>query len=327
MKYIDHKVIKTSLGAFISIYLAELFGIQFGATAGIVTILSIQATKKESLKIALERILASLIGLFITIVTFEIFGYTPFSLGIFIFIFLPVCIKYKLIQGFLGTVVLSTHILTLQKISFNILLNEIYILLLGMIVALILNIYMPNMSRELKEKRKNIDILMKTLINYFGDVLVTGSVFIDEETLFKELKKELDKAREIAYKEYNNDLFDSSRKDIEFVQMKRNQYKILLRMRNHFYRFYISSAHAHIVSNFARQVSDAIGVDKLYQEVLIELDRIREVFKGMPLPQTRVEFESRAMFFQFLNDIEEFLELKKDYLKKWNNVDNTKEKR
>lgn len=317
IKYIDHKVIKTALGTVISLYMAELLGIKFGVTAGIVTIISIQATKKESLKVAMERFFASLVGLFIATTAFYLFGFTPFVFGIFILIFMPICLRLKLFQGFLGTVVLATHILSLQKISFDIVINEIYILLLGVVVALILNMYMPNMSKELKERRKNIDILMKTLINYFGDVLITGSVFVDEETLFKELKKELDGAREIAYQEYNNDLFDSSRRDMEFVQMKRNQYKVLLRMRNHFYRFYISSEHAHIVSNFARKVSDAIGVDKLYQEVLVELDRVREVFKNMPLPQTRVEFESRAMFFQFLNDIEEFLELKKDYMKKW----------
>lgn len=317
IKYIDHKVIKTALGTVISLYMAELLGIKFGVTAGIVTIISIQATKKESLKVAMERFFASLVGLFIATIAFYLFGFTPFVFGIFILIFMPICLRLKLFQGFLGTVVLATHILSLQKISFDIVINEIYILLLGVVVALILNMYMPNMSKELKERRKNIDILMKTLINYFGDVLITGSVFVDEETLFKELKKELDGAREIAYQEYNNDLFDSSRRDMEFVQMKRNQYKVLLRMRNHFYRFYISSEHAHIVSDFARKVSDAIGVDKLYQEVLEELDRVREVFKNMPLPQTRVEFESRAMFFQFLNDIEEFLELKKDYMKKW----------
>ena len=75
---------------------------------------------------------------------------------------------------------------------------------------------MPNMKKELNEKRKNIDLLMKTLINYFGDVLITGSVFIDEETLFKELKSELDSARDIAFKEFNNDIFTSSREEIEF---------------------------------------------------------------------------------------------------------------
>ena len=316
MKYIDHKVIKTAIGTFISIYLAELLGIKFGVTAGVVTIISIQATKKESLKIALERFIASLIGLFIAVVFFEALGYTPFVFGIFILVFMPICLKFNLFQGFLATVVLATHILSLKTVSFDIVKNEIYILLLGILVALILNSYMPNMKKELNEKRKNIDLLMKTLINYFGDVLITGSVFIDEETLFKELKSELDSARDIAFKEFNNDIFTSSREEIEFFQMKRSQYKVLLRMRNHFYRFYISSAYTHIISEFTRKVADAIGVDKLYQEVLVELENVREIFKNMPLPQTRVEFESRAMLFQFLNDIEVFLEIKKDYMKK-----------
>ena len=35
---------------------------------------------------------------------------------------------------------------------------------------------MPDMKKELREKKKNIDTLMKTLFNYFGDVLITGSV-------------------------------------------------------------------------------------------------------------------------------------------------------
>ena len=317
MKYIDHKVIKTALGTFISIYLAEIFGIQFGATAGIVTIISIQATKKESFKVALERFIASAIGLFIAVISFEIFGFSAFVFGIFVLIFMPICLKFKLFQGFLCTVVLATHILSLQKISVDIVKNEIYILLLGIVVALILNMYMPNQNKELQEKRKNINNLMKTLINYFGDVLITGSVFVDEEKVFQELHKELNEAREIAYNEYNNDLFDSSRRDIEFVQAKRNQYKILLKMRNHFYRFYLSSAHSYIISDFVRKVSDAIGNDTLYQGVFLELENVRQVFKNMQLPQSRVEFESRAMLFQFLNDVEEFLEIKRDYIKKW----------
>lgn len=317
MKYVDHKVVKTAIGTFISMYLAQVLQIQFGATAGIVTIISIQATKKESFVVAFERFLASLIGLFIAVISFQIFGYSPFTFGIFVLIFMPLCLKFKLFQGFLCTVVLATHILSLKKISVNIVVNEIYILLLGIGVALVLNMYMPNVRQELAEKIENINRSMKVVVNYFGDVLVTGSVFVDEEVLFKELKKELDEAREIAFQEYNNDLFDSSRQHIEFIQMKRNQYKILLKMRKHFYRFYLSSEHTHIIVNFAKKVSDAIGKDDKYQGVLLELEKIREIFKKMPLPQTRVEFESRAMLFQFLNDIEEFLEVKKEYMNRW----------
>lgn len=312
MKYINHTVIKSALGAFIAIYIAQLLDINFGVTSGVVTIISIQSTKKESFKIALERVLASLVGLFIAIIFFESFGYTPIVFGSFILVFMGICLRLRIFQGFLVTVVLATHVLGLKKISFDIVINEIYILLLGITVALILNLYMPDVKKELEKKRENINILMKTLINYFGDVLITGSVFTDEETLFQELEKELELAKDLAYKEYNNELFSSSQEYIEFFQLKKNQYKILLRMRKHFYRFYLSEEHAFIVSDFTRKVADSIGVDLLYKNVLLELEEVREVFKNMSLPKTRVEFESRAMLFQFLNDIEEFLELKRE---------------
>lgn len=312
MKYINHTVIKSALGAFIAIYIAQLLDINFGVTSGVVTIISIQSTKKESFKIASERVLASLVGLFIAIIFFESFGYTPIVFGSFILVFMGICLRLRIFQGFLVTVVLATHVLGLKKISFDIVINEIYILLLGITVALILNLYMPDVKKELEKKRENINILMKTLINYFGDVLITGSVFTDEETLFQELEKELELAKDLAYKEYNNELFSSSQEYIEFFQLKKNQYKILLRMRKHFYRFYLSEEHAFIVSDFTRKVADSIGVDLLYKNVLLELEEVREVFKNMSLPKTRVEFESRAMLFQFLNDIEEFLELKRE---------------
>lgn len=317
MRYIDHKVIKTALGTFISIYLAEFFNINFGVTAGIVTIISIQATKRESFKIALERFIASLVGLLLSLVFFYFWGYSPIIFGLFVLIFMPICTKFNLIQGFLVTVVLATHILVIEKISMKIFINEILIMILGMGVALILNLYMPDMRKDIRESKFRVDSLMKTLINYFGDVLVTGAVFIDEEELFENLKIELDRGRDMVYKDYNNSLIAGSRYGIELFIMKKNQYNVLLRMRKHFYRFYISSEHAYIISEFTKKVADSIGVDKIYNEVLIDLERIRDIFSKMPLPKSRVEFESRAMFFQFLNDIEEFLELKKEFLKRY----------
>lgn len=74
MNYFDHRVIKTALGTFLAIYLAQVMGISYGVTAGIVTIISIQTTKKESVKIAIERFIASLVGLFIAAMFFLFLG-------------------------------------------------------------------------------------------------------------------------------------------------------------------------------------------------------------------------------------------------------------
>ena len=161
---------------------------------------------------------------------------------------------------------------------------------------------------------------MRIIISYFGEVMVTGTVFVDEEKKFRELKESINHFSDLAFKEYNNDLVNASRYRIDLASMKRSQYKVLVRMRGHFYRFYISSEHAHLVADFARHVANTIGKDDEHENVLKELVVVREKFGNMPLPQSRVEFESRAIFFQFLNDIEEFLEIKKDFLKKYDTV-------
>ena len=232
-------------------------------------------------------------------------------------IFMPVCLRFNLFQGFLVTVVLATHILTEKNLSLKILSNEILILVLGALIAIILNLYMPDVTKKIKYTQENVDNLMKKILSYMSDELITGAIFIDEDKIFKELRKELDIGRDLAYKDYNNALFYGSRYEIEVFNMKRAQYKILVRMRRHFYKFFISSEHTFIISEFTRKVGSSIGVDKLYLEALAELEALREKFKNMPLPKSRVEFESRAVLLQFFNDIEEFLEVKKDFMKKY----------
>lgn len=317
MSYFDHRVIKTAFGTFLAIYLAQIMGISYGVTAGIVTIISIQTTKKESVKIAIERFIASLIGLFIAAIFFYFWGYTPFVFGLFILIFMPVCLKFNLFQGFLVTVVLATHILAEKNLSLKILSNEILILALGVLIAIVLNLYMPDVTKKIKYTQENVDNLMKKILSYMSDELITGAIFVDEDKVFKDLRKELDRGRDLAYNDYNNALFYGSRYEIEVFNMKRAQYKILVRMRRHFYNFFISSEYTIIVSEFTRKVGNSIGVDKLYIEALEELKTLRERFKNIPLPKSRVEFESRAILLQFFNDLEEFLEVKKDFMKKY----------
>lgn len=317
MKYFDHRVIKTALGTFIAVSLASLLGLSYGITAGIVAIISIQATKMESLKVALERLIASIVGLFIAVILFYFFGYSPLIFSIFVLIFMPVCLKFNLFQGFLATVVLATHVVAEQNISFKIIFNEVLILVLGALTAIILNLYMPDKSKKVIDVKNNIDLMMKKILNYMGEELITGSIFIDEEKIFKELKKDLDIARDLAFYEYNNSLFYSSRYMIELFNMKRAQYKVLTRMRKHFYRLTVSVEYSGLLADFTKKLGDSIGVENLYKEVLKELETLREKFRNMSLPSTRGEFENRAILYQFLNDVEEFIEIKEDFLKKY----------
>ncbi|MCJ8342930.1 MAG: aromatic acid exporter family protein [Cetobacterium sp.] len=316
MKYLDHKIIKTAFGAFISVLLANYLGIKYGATAGIVTIISIQSTKKESLKIALERFLASFIGLGLSSLLFYFLGFTPLILGIFILIFMPICIKFNLFQGFLVTVVLSTHLLADKSSSLKLLGNEFSILVLGTLVAIILNLYMPKVNNKIRDTQHKIDDIIRKILDRMSSDLKCNCVSIDEEKLFTTLKSKVDLGKALALTDYNNDLFGDSTYYMELFSMKRSQYKVLLRMRAHFRHFYLTYNQSLMISNFTKQVSLSVGKEKLMPELLTALLELKELFKEMDLPKTREEFENRATLFQFLNDLEDFLIIKNDFMAK-----------
>lgn len=314
MKLLDHKVIKTAIGAALSVYLAQLLKISFGVTAGIVTIITIQSSKRESLKIALERLIASVLGLFLAVILFKLVGFNPVAFGIFLFIFMQTCIYFNLFQGFLATVVLATHMLVSKDVSFTTVLNEVYILILGSVVALALNMYMPNERKKIIKKRNFIDKEMARLLNYFADIILTGTVSINEKIIFKKLKSDIAEYRELALREFNNTLLDECKFELELVNLRRIRYKILNRMRRSFYSFFcISSDHAKMVAKFTRRVAESVDNEEIFEEVLKDYANLKKEFSNMPLPETREEFESRAMFLQFLNELENFLEVQKEF--------------
>ena len=72
---IGYRTLKTAVGAAIAIAIAQFFDLQFYTAAGILTILSVQPTKKKSLHAVYTRVVASIIGMALAYVFFEIFGY------------------------------------------------------------------------------------------------------------------------------------------------------------------------------------------------------------------------------------------------------------
>ena len=70
-KVIFLNTLKISLAAILAIVTAKLVKLDFAVSAGIVAILSVQPTKKETLKTALDRLLAFLIALVISISLFN----------------------------------------------------------------------------------------------------------------------------------------------------------------------------------------------------------------------------------------------------------------
>lgn len=291
-----------------------MLGLKYAVSAGIITILSVQATKRQSIEIAAKRLWATGIALIISSILFSILGYNPVVFGIYLLIFIPIAAKGGIVDGIVMASVLVTHLLVEESVATHLLTNELLLFIVGAGVALILNLYMPSIEGELFEYRQKIEKNMYELFNSMARSLKEQSVCIEEENYFKQIEEDIKVAELQAYKHSNNHIFATISPYERYFAMRAKQFQVMEYMREHFYRFFMSFEETTIVSDFANRVADSIHGEITAKELLEELKELREGFKQSKLPSTREEFENRAMLYQYLNDIEHFLQIKKEFI-------------
>jgi len=307
MNFIGYRTLKTAFGVVIAMYLAITLELNDATSAGIITILSLQNTRKQSVQLAIKIIGAFLLALFISVILFRLLGYTPFIFGLFLLIFIPLTVRLKLQEGIVNSAVLITHLLVEQNTQFSYLLNQLYLIAIGVTIALILNLFMPNLESKFKEKQLFIENLISSILLNMSASLRDQTCSIEENNLFNQLKRTLSEGSSIAHINYNNRIFATNNNHRQYMELRQQQLNCLLSMKKHFDRLSITYKQTIIIAEFTSKVAHSISDYTMTNNQLAELRNLRESFTTMPLPQDRAEFENRSILYQFLNDMEELL--------------------
>lgn len=312
-KVIGLRTLKTAVGAAIAIVIAETLNLQFALSAGVITILSVQNTKKASIKIALQRFGSTVLALFISAVLFVIIGYNPLAFGLYLAIFIPLAVFFKLTDGIVVSSVLVTHLLTEKSISIFWIKNELMLMLVGAGIAIVLNIYMPKIEKDIKENQREIEDYMRQILFNMAKALRMNSVNIEEERIFNKLQEKLKEGTEKAYRNMNNYLLNDAKYYVKYMEMRNTQFDILRYMRSHFTKFYMNFEQTEMVAAITERVAGEFDEYNKGDTLIEDLNSILKSFKVQKLPSTREEFENRALLFQFLNDLEYLLQIKKNF--------------
>lgn len=315
MKFIGYRTLKTGIGASIAMIIAKQIGLEYAVSAGIITILSIQNTKRQSVNIAIERMASCMVALLISSVAFMLLGYNAIAFGIFLLIFIPITVRFKLEQGIVVSSVLVTHLLVQKSSSIFWIENELGLMIIGVGVALLLNLYMPSIEGEIKKDQIYIEEKMKEILFQMVKALKNNNISIKEEKLFNKLEKRLHMARIRAYNNLNNYFLSDASYYVQYMEMRTQQFETLKRMQEHFQRFFITYEQSIIMAYFTESVANSLHEENTAEKQLNAVEILREDFKKMELPRAREEFENRAMLFQFLNDLEQFLIIKNEFRK------------
>jgi uncharacterized membrane protein YgaE (UPF0421/DUF939 family) len=316
---IGSRVIKTALGSATAIFIAQSLGLNFYSSAGILTILCIQPTKKRSLETSIRRYSACVVILFFSYFFFSVFGFNPFGIALLLLFFIPTLVVLNIQEGVISSSVIMVHIYSLQKISLHIVLNELYVISIGIGVALIFNLYMPSLEHKVNLYKKEIE-------NGFILILEAISVFLnspEEKFDLKELnqiEKKIGIAKKISKLEIDNHFFRSSNdEDYEYVAMRERQLEILKRIIRSLKIVKKENEQSKILSDFFHDICFSLNPNSTGIISLHQLDELYEMFRSMPLPKNSDDFETRAAILNIIHEMENFLVVKKSYVEKYVN--------
>lgn len=314
MKYIYNLAFKMSISATIALILANLLKLQFSAVAAVIAILSIQDTRKKALIVGKNRVVACITAIALSVLIYKILGQNSLTFALFLLLFIPITSRFKISEGMVPAVVLSTHLLVANEITLYWIINELLIMIIGIGIASIANLFMPSLHHQFNEDKEYIEKSYRIILSKMSKSLLTYTADIDEEIIINDIEKRLNESIDRAYKIANNNLLKSDSYYVDYMNMRKNQFDIIKKLRSHFEKFYMSFEQTHMISKFTKNVADQIKDTNDCKELLKELENIKQDFKQMALPKTREEFENRAQLLQFLNDMEDLLRIKSNFV-------------
>ena len=307
------KVIKIAIGCTIAMLIAYGIGLDYAVSAGIITLLTLQDTKKETVLIALSRIGAFIMAAIIAYSVFSVFSYNPMAYGIFLLLFAGGCYFLKIHDAIPMNSVLATHYLLEKSMSLDMIRNEALLLLIGISIGILLNLYIPSNIKRIKKKQQIIEDDLRIVLSQMAEQLEQKDNSEYDETCLELLKEHINIGIKEAYTNMYNTYFQETRYYIEYMEMRKQQYKVLKEAYLKIKTLTNHTPQAKNVADFIRYIADNLSESQNAKGLLNKEDDLLSEFKESSLPVSRDEFENRAVLYMILMDIHIFLKMKEGF--------------
>lgn len=305
--------VKIILAATIAILIASLLNLQFAVSAGIVAILSVQPSKRETIHTALSRLYGFITSLIIGILCFNLLGFSIQTFCVYIFIYIFICQIFKWYSSMAMNSVLISHFITLGNTNFQSVTNEVLIFVIGVSLGIIVNLHLHKNTAAVERLKAEMDDKIVSTLHRMSQRIINHNLEGYDGSCFTLLRNSLGEAKAIAKENYQNQLKNNKNFDGDYIKMRQKQIHILYEMYKRVKNIKTPPVTAQVISDFLEKISIEYHRENDCISLLGEFQEIRAGMKKQPLPTTREEFENRAELYTLLEYIEEFLQVKKSY--------------
>ncbi len=304
------QALKVALGAAAAIALAQTMGLEYSVTAGIITILSIQNTKRETFRLVWERLQAFVVAAVLAFGCFTVMGYHLGGFALYLFFYTLVCVRMGWLHALAMVSVLMSHFLTSGAMTWPSLGNEAMLYLIGSLCGVAVNLDLRPDKRRMDELAGKMDEEMVTALRALADL--PGKAQAAEAAL-EALRESLAQAETMARRNRMNTWADRETEDERYVHLRQAQFHRLEQIRDTMRELQVETPQQLEVAAFLREVAASYRRDNDVVQLLSRLSAVLEGMRNQPLPATRAEFESRALLYGVLLRVEDFLQLKRQY--------------
>ncbi len=316
MMSVFQRTIRITVSALLANFVAMLIGLENPYAAGIIAILAVLNTRKETFDRVKEYSGSTILAFAIATGVFYIFGYSIYSFAVYLAVYVPLAYFLKVDAGIAPCSVLVTHFLIAESISWAWQINGLAIMFIGLFFALLANFWIPSHNQKIEMMVVDIEKQMSLILFLLEKRLLEGSK--NRERIQQELKdlcKQTIELEKIAFIEYDNRDFsdDSESYYIKYAQMRQRQYEILNRITNSLDNVLPNTDENRILASIFGETAEQLDETNTGIELLGYISNLYRVFRDSSLPKSREEFESRAILYNILTEFEKFLELKRDF--------------
>lgn len=314
------------MAAVLAIALASELGLQYSATAGIITILSIQGTKLETLKTAGKRALAFLCALALAGLCYGLLGYSVWAFGVYLFLFVLLCLVMRWQEAIAMDSVLVSHFLS-QGVFFPLLGNEVLLFIVGTGFGILVNLHLRSRREQFTLASDRADQQIKGILGDMARWLAQENESAGAggnavscpigcgENYFDLLREALGQAEACAVANYGNAPFSRDTYELDYVRMRQQQAVILQAVYDNIRGITYLPRQAGQVAELLIRIQQEYHRYNNVEGLLSQLQALLADMQTQELPQSREEFEARAVLFYILKQLEELLEVKKRFIR------------
>lgn len=317
---------KIGLGSSFAIYIATVLGLNYSITAGSIALLTIVTTKWGTLKLSLVRIVSFFVAAWLCSIVFTHVPSPWIAYGIYTFFIVITCDLVGWKSAISVNALIGMHFLShMDEFSKEFIMNEFYLLLIGISISIVLNLFHAYRFEEqhlIKNMRQVEHDLSETLLEiaeYLENHITGKEVWKDVDRLENTIEQFIQEARDYQ----DNTFYSHPGYYIDYFIMRRDQCKIMQNLHKEMKAIKSIPKQAHKVAEYVKYLAGFVIEKNEPVEQLTRLEILFDEMKKDELPKTREEFESRALLYHTLMDLEDFLNCKMSFI---NNLDETRRK-